>query len=132
MTASYSAQHRLPPADERDPVQTSARARRVPAVDDLGWELGQATKWRDGLPRLAHTLAKAATAATGILDSETELLRQHLGAVTEQVLDGYPDAVDPGALGNWQLLAVIDALVAGDKAAAHYHFAWFQALSRPR
>ena len=54
------------------------RPRRAPDIDDLGWQLSQATQWRDGLPRLAHTLAKAASGGTGVLDSEVELLHEHL------------------------------------------------------
>ncbi|WP_172442100.1 DUF5631 domain-containing protein [Mycobacterium heckeshornense] len=34
-------------------------------MDEFGWELGQATHWRDGLPRIAHTLTKAAFRHTG-------------------------------------------------------------------
>lgn len=107
----------------------SIRARDTEAVADLGWELAQATKWRDGLPRLAHTLAKAATARTGCLDSEVALLRAHLDAVARTVLSHYPDKVDPAQVGNWQLLATIDALINGEKSSANYHFAWFQAQS---
>lgn len=128
VTANYTRLHYVPPAEDSEPVPTSARARQGPLVDELGWELGQATKWRDGLPRLAHTLAKATSAGTGVLDSEVELLRENLDGVADQVLDTYPDHVDAAAVGNWQLLATIDALVAADKTAAHYHFAWFQAL----
>lgn len=129
VSASYTRLHYLPPAEYSQPVPTSARARHGPLVDELGWELGQATKWRDGLSRLAHTLAKAASTGTGVLDSEAELLRKNLAAVADQVLESYPDTTDAGVLGNWQLLAAIDALVADDKTAAHYHFRWFQALN---
>jgi hypothetical protein len=130
VTASYAPLHYLPPADDSDSVSASSRARQGPVVEELGWELGQATNWRDGLPRLAHTLAKAAAAGTGVLDSEIELLHEHLTAVGEQVLNSYPGDVDPAALANWQLLAAIDALARTDKIAANYHFAWFQALNR--
>ena len=47
--------------------------------------------------------------------------------VGERVLDAYPDEVDPKDLGNWQLLAAIEALVRGDRSGANYHLAWFQA-----
>ncbi|MGH3967441.1 MAG: DUF5632 domain-containing protein, partial [Mycobacterium sp.] len=76
VTAGYAPLHYVPDADEHtDPVPASPRPRHGPVVDELGWELGQATKWRDGLPRLAHTLAKAASTGTGVLDSEIDLLR---------------------------------------------------------
>ncbi|MGH3634248.1 MAG: DUF5631 domain-containing protein, partial [Mycobacterium sp.] len=129
VTASYAPLHYLPPAEDAEPVPTSTRARQGSVVEELGWELGQATKWRDGLPRLAHTLAKAASGGTGVLDSEIDLLHEHLVTAGEQVLNAYPENLDVAALTNWQLLAAIDALTAADSIAANYHFAWFQALS---
>jgi len=127
VAAGYTPIHHVPEEDE--PVPTSPRPRRVTDIDDLSWELNQATQWRDGLPRLAHTLAKAASGGTGVLDREVDLLQTHLREVSTRVLDAYPEQVDFHDVGNWQLLAAIDALVAGDKSAATYHFAWFQACS---
>lgn len=109
----------------------SPRPRDVPEIEELGWELNQATQWRDGLPRLARALAKAATGGTGVLDKEVELLQTHLKEVSTRVLDSYPDNVDAHDIGNWQLLAAIEALVAGDTSGANYHLAWFQACSAP-
>ena len=129
LTAAYMPGQYLPPAEDVDPTQMSIRARDTQQVEDLGWELSQATKWRDGLPRLAHTLAKAASTGTGYLDSEVDLLRDHLATVAAQVMGDYPDHVDAAIVGNWQLLATIDALIKGEKTAANYHFAWFQALN---
>ncbi len=125
--ASHAPGRYIPEADE--PVPTSARPRNAPEIEELGWELSDATNWRDGLPQLAHTLAKAAFAGTGVLDSEVELLRELMDTVAERVLDAYPDDVDPEALGNWQLLAAIAALVESDNVAANYHLAWFQACA---
>lgn len=127
ITATYDPSAR-PAAnlEDAEPVPMSARARSVPPIDDLGWELSQATKWRDGLPRLAHTLARAACAKTGFLDSEVHLLHEHLRTVSDAVLNGYPDATDSTQVGNWQLLATIAALVDGETTTAHYHFAWFR------
>jgi hypothetical protein len=127
LAAGYTPIHHVPEEDE--PVRTSARPRHVPDIDELGWELNQATQWRDGLPRLAHTLAKAASGGTGVLDREVDLLHTYLIEVSTRVLDSYPEHVDLHDVGNWQLLAAIDALVAGDKTAANYHLAWFQACS---
>ncbi|KDF00272.1 hypothetical protein Y900_015320 [Mycolicibacterium aromaticivorans JS19b1 = JCM 16368] len=129
VTAAYTPGQYLPPEEDAQPTQMSIRARDTPEVEDLGWELAQATKWRDGLPRLAHTLAKAASTGTGYLDSEVELLREHLAKVATKVLGDYPDHVDTASVGNWQLLATIDALIRGEKTAANYHFAWFQVLN---
>jgi hypothetical protein len=118
---------RDPDADE--PVPSSPRPRRAPEVEELSWQLSQATHWRDGLPRLAHTLARAASRGTGVLESEAEQLHEALTTLADRVLDRYPDAVDADQVGNWQLLAAIEALVAGDKGAANYHLAWFLACN---
>ena len=64
-----------------------------------------------------------------MLDNEVGLLHKHLATISTHVLDSYPDHVDSHDVGNWQLLAAIDALAAGDKSAANYHLAWFQACS---
>ena len=64
-----------------------------------------------------------------MLDKEVDLLRPASPRVSTRVLDAYPENVDTHDVGNWQLLAAIDALVAGEKSAATYHFAWFQACS---
>lgn len=123
--ATYRPGRYLP--DDDEPLATSPRPRRAPAVEELNFELSRATRWRDGLPRLAHTLARAATAGTGVLDSEAALLRVELDRVRDDVLASYPEHVVPTTVGNWQLLAAIAALVAGDRTAANYHLAWFQA-----
>lgn len=129
LIAAHSPGQYIPAAEDAEPISTSIRARRTPDVDDLGWELAQATKWRDGLPRLAHTLAKVVATGTGYLDSEVELLREHLAAVTRRILTDYPDQVDSVKVGNWQLLATIDALINNEKTSANYHLAWFQTLN---
>ncbi|MET0699731.1 MAG: DUF5631 domain-containing protein, partial [Mycobacterium sp.] len=66
---------------------------------------------------------------TGVLDSETDLLHEHLAAISQKVLRAYPDNVDAAEVGNWQLLAAIDALLTNQRTVLNYHFAWFQALS---
>jgi len=58
------------------------------------------------------------------------LLAEHLAETSTRVLDSYPDNVDTHDVGNWQLLAAIDALAAGDRAAANYHLAWFLAAEK--
>lgn len=126
VVASYTPVHHLA-ANDDEPIATSTRPRSAPDINELGWELCQATQWRDGLPRLAHTLAKAASAGSGVLDSEVDLLHKHLKTVSAQVLDGYPDKIDAHAVGNWQLLAAIEALIGGNKTVANYHLAWFLA-----
>ena len=129
LAAATQPGHYRPASEVNEPVPTSARPRRAPEVDELGVELTQATHWRDGLPRLAHTLARAAARGTGVLESEAEQLHDELTKFADRVLDRYPDNVDPADLGNWQLLAAIEALVSEDKVAANYHLAWFLACN---
>lgn len=128
--ASYTPIHYVPSPESTELLAVSSRAREIPIIADLGWELSQATKWRDGLPQLAHTLAKAASRGTGVLDSEIEFLRQERAKIREQVLNSYPNNVNTAAVLTWQLLSAISALAENDKAGANYHFAWFQALSQ--
>jgi len=129
--AAFTPGYYVSPAEDAEPVNVSSRPRRADPVDELGWELGQARLWRDGLPRLAHTLAKAASSGTGVLDSETDDLQAHFNTLQADVLNSYPDSVDQAALSNYMLLAAIDALVHGDRTAANYHFAWSKAISAP-
>lgn len=130
LTAAYSPGQYLPAPDASEPINTSTRPLHAPRIDDLGWELGQATNWRDGLPRLAHTLAKAAVAGTGILDAEVDMLHHHLSSIRTDIWSTYPNPA-PLAVQNYMLLAAIDALISGDNRAANYHFAWFRAVGVP-
>jgi hypothetical protein len=131
LAATFSPGHYRPDPDAEEAVPTSPRPRWAPEVEELSWELSHATKWRDGLPRLAHTLAKAASRGTGVVESEAEQLNDALAKFADRVLGSYPDNVDAAEVGNWQLLASIEALVAGDKRAANYHLAWFLACNTP-
>lgn len=129
LAAGYTPGHYLPEPKDDEPVAFSPRPRRAPEIEELGWELSHATHWRDGLPMLAHTLARAASRGTGVLESEADQLRRELSQVAARILEGYPDNVDPDQVGNWQLLAAIEALVSGDKNVANYHLAWFLACN---
>jgi hypothetical protein len=40
--------------------------------------------------------------------------------------------VRPDEVGNWQLLATVDALLNGAENLANYHFAWFRAQALTR
>ena len=104
--------------------------RELPAVDDLGWELGRATHWRDGLPRLVHTLAKAATSGTGVVEEEAAPAARAPRYRALPAADQYPD-VEPALLRNCLLLAATESSVAGDSISANYHFAWFEKLDEP-
>ncbi|AQT82232.1 hypothetical protein B1R94_27750 [Mycolicibacterium litorale] len=114
----------------RSDIATSAGPRDLPPVEDLGWKLAEATHWRDGLPRMVHTLAKAGAARTGVVDAEVDVLRVHLDTARYQLLAQYPD-VDAVTLSNCLLLAATEAIAVGDHMSANYHFAWFEALNAP-
>jgi hypothetical protein len=126
LTAEYHPGQQLCAADDES-METSGQTWQTTPVDDLGWALAKATKWRDGLPRLAHTMAKAASARSGYLSSEITLLREYLGCAASTALSRYPGSVRAADLGNWQLLAATEAMIVGDMHRANYHFAWLLA-----
>jgi len=110
------------------PPATSIEARRLPEVEALDSKLAEATRSREGLPRLAHTLAGTAAAGTGVLDAEVDVLRVHCETARYRLLGRYPDA-DAALLVNCLLLAATEALATGDAVSANYHFSWFEALA---
>lgn len=111
-------------------TEPSLQPREAPEVDDLGWALSEATHWRDGLPRMVHTLARAGAAGTGVAEAEVDVLRAHLDTARYQLLAQYPD-VDAALLLNLLLLAATEGIATGDRPLANYHFAWFQKLNTP-
>ena len=100
----------------------------APQVDDLGPALVEAVRRRDGLPRIAQAVAAPAVRNTGVLENETELLRSCIAEIQNSVLTAYPDH-DPTAVGDWMLLAAIEALIDGHEYLANYHMAWFDVIS---
>jgi hypothetical protein len=130
MLATYAPGDPLGWASDYDATDTSSRPRELPAVDDLGWLLSEATHWRDGLPRMVNTLAKAGAAGTGVIDAEIDILRVHLDTSRYQLFAQYPD-IDSGLLLNCLLLAATEGIATGNVMNANYHFAWFQMLSAP-
>ena len=130
LSATYAPSDPLGWATDYDVADTSSQPRELPAIDDLGWVLSEATHWRDGLPRMIHTMAKAGAAGTGILDAEIDILRVYLDTSRYQLLAQYPD-VDAGLLLNCLLLAATEGIATGNLVNANYHFAWFQMLSAP-
>jgi len=129
-SATYAPGDALGRAPDSDVTESSLQPRELAAVDDLGWLLSEATHWRDGLPRIVHTLAKAGAAGTGVVEVEIDALRVHLEIVRYQLLAQYPD-VDAALLLNCLLLAATEGIATGDRVSANYHFAWFQTLSAP-
>lgn len=105
-----------------------ADVRQAAPLETLAWDLRQATERREGLPRLAHTLAKAWAGQTGVLDSELSALSKQLDEVRAEVLHGYRTGTDLHLVGNWMLLSSIDAAINGTRSAATYHLRWYQAV----
>ena len=130
LTAKYAPGDPLGWATDYEVTDTSSQPRELPEVDDLGWVLGEATHWRDGLPRMVNTLAKAGAAGTGIVEAEIDILRVYLDTSRYQLLAQYPD-IDAGLLLNCLLLAATEGIATKNQVSANYHFAWFQMLSAP-
>ena len=117
LLATYAPGDPLGWATDYEVTDTSSRSRELPAVDDLGWLLGEATHWRDGLPRMVNTLAKAGAAGTGIVDAEIDILKVYLDTARYQLLAQYPD-VDPSLLLNCLLLAATEGIATNNQINA--------------
>jgi Family of unknown function (DUF5631)/Family of unknown function (DUF5632) len=130
LSVKYAPGDPLGWATDYEVTDTSSQPRELPPVDDLGWVLGEATHWRDGLPRMINTLAKAGAAGTGIVEAEIDILRVYLDTSRYQLLAQYPD-IDQGLLLNCLLLAATEGIATKNQVSANYHFAWFQLLSAP-
>ncbi len=129
-TVTYAPGDSLRRSADFAATKASVQPRELPPVQDLGWQLSQVTHWRDGLPRMVHTLARAAASGTGVVEEEIDVLRVHLDTARSGLVRHYPD-IDPALLLNCLLLAATEASVAGDSISANYHFAWFQKLDAP-
>ncbi|ORV44624.1 hypothetical protein AWC02_14825 [Mycolicibacter engbaekii] len=129
-SAVYSPGNRLGRASDSAVPEVSAEPRKLAPIEDLGWQLSGATHWRDGLPRMVNTLAKAGAAGTGVVEAEIDLLRVHLDTMRYQLLARYPDS-DTAAVLNLMLLAATEGIATGDLVSANYHFSWYRALSVP-
>jgi hypothetical protein len=129
-SAAYSPGDRLGWASDFGATDASVQPRELAIIDDLGWQLSEATHWRDGLPRMANTLAKAGSSGTGVVDAEIDLLRVHLDTLRYQLLAQYP-ATDSALVLNCMLLAATEGIATGDTVSANYHYSWFRALSAP-
>ena len=88
--ATYAPGDPLGWASDYDVTDTSSQPRELPAVDDLGWLLSEATHWRDGLPRMVNTLAKAGAGGTGVIDAEIDILRVYLDTSRYQLVRYVP------------------------------------------
>lgn len=110
-----------------DPALTADRMTRIgPEVDELGPALVEAVRRRDGLPRIAQTLAQAATRGTGVPENETAVLQEEQQAAYQKALE---DPHNLSRAADWMLLAAIGALIEGHESTANYHVAWYRAVS---
>jgi hypothetical protein len=109
-------------------VEISDWPREVDQAPSLGWELRKATEWRNGLAQIAHTVAKAWAHQNPLRDVELEALTDQLETARSAVLNSYRDGVDLHLVGNWMLLAAIDAAASGARLVATYHFRWYSAV----
>lgn len=124
----FRADH-VPGGPVREPrVELSDWPRKLEPVPDVRWELRQAADWRDGLPRLAHTMAKAWATGNGVRPLEIDALRDFISHTKAEVLRSYPGAVHPHTVGNWMLAAAIEAFNNDESLLGTYHFSWFRAL----
>ncbi len=117
--------------DPDAPKLTGDRLARSAAskVDELGPALVEAVRRRDGLPRIAQAVAAPAVRQTGVLENEAELLRRCAVEIRQSVLAAYPSH-DLVAVGDWMLLAAIEALIDEHEYLANYHMAWFAVTRR--
>ncbi|MCV7052414.1 DUF5631 domain-containing protein [Mycobacterium heidelbergense] len=125
--AVHNANGFVAKAGPDDPALTGDRmARSGPEVDELGPTLVEAVRRRDGLPRIAQTLAQAATRGTGVTENEMDVLRNEQQSAYQKALE---DQHDLARVADWMLLAAVDALIEGHEYLVHYHVAWHEAVS---
>lgn len=131
VAAAHRANTYVTEPGSEEPLLTGDRLARsaAPHVEELGPTLVDAVRRRDGLPRIAQAVAAPAVRKTGVLENEAHLLRECIADLQHAVLNAYPDH-DPAAVGDWMLLAAIDALIDDHEHLANYHLAWFAAISR--
>jgi Family of unknown function (DUF5631)/Family of unknown function (DUF5632) len=130
VAAAHNPNTYVAEAESDEPPLSGDRLARsaAPDVDELGPTLVDAVRRRDGLPRIAQSIAAPAVRKTGVLENETELLRECVAEIQHSVLAAYPNH-DLAAVGDWMLLAAIEALIDGHEYLANYHLAWFDVTS---
>lgn len=131
VAAAHHANTYVAEAGSDEPALSGDRLARsaAPDIDELGPTLVDAVRRRDGLPRIAQAIAAPAVRKTGVLDNEGEMLRECVAEIQHSVLAAYPGH-DPAAVGDWMLLAAIEALIDGHEYLANYHLAWFDVISQ--
>lgn len=130
VAAAHHANTYVAEPGNEEPALTGDRLARsaVRQVDELGPTLVEAVRRRDGLPRIAQAVAAPAVRKTGVLENEIQLLRDCIADVQASTLNAYP-LHDLTAVGDWMLLAAIEALIAEHEYLANYHMAWFDVIT---
>lgn len=128
---------RYAPGDRIDGRRaTSSRVTEEPfavveVADNLGWSLGEATLLHEGIPRIVHTLARAAAAGTGVNEAELDVLRVHVETAVQTMLSAYPDVNEQMAV-SCMLMGATEAMAGQHATLAAYHFGWYQAFAGRR
>ncbi len=113
-------------AGPADPIPGSGeRARYGHQVEELGPTLIDLAATNTRLPRIVQTVARAVARRSGVADNEVALFRQVLAETEARIAASYPHHA-PRDVGDWMLLAAIDALIDGSQELAGYHLAWYQ------
>ncbi|CCK60182.1 DUF5632 domain-containing protein [Mycobacterium canetti] len=92
VAAAHHPHGYLSQPDPDTPALTGDRtARTAPTIDELGPTLVETVRRHDTLPRIAQTVAVAATRNYGIPDNETDLLHHKVAEIRSAVLAASPD-----------------------------------------
>lgn len=96
----------------------------------IGQRARRYPRWTSsGRPWSKLCAALPAVRKTGVLENEAELLHGCITAVKESVLKAYPSH-ELTAVGDWMLLAAIEALIDEQDYLANYHLAWYAVTTR--
>ncbi len=92
MAAAHHPHGYLSQPDPDTPALTGDRTARIAArIEELGPTLVETVRRHDTLPRIAQTVAVAATRNYGIPDNETDLLHHKVAEIRSAVLAASPD-----------------------------------------
>lgn len=116
------------PDSDSPALSAGVRLRKVAPIDDFGPTLVDALTGREGLPRMASTLAKATLRNEGRAENDIEAMRADAAAIPGRVLATYPSVAEKDVV-DWMLMGAVDALLDGHPSVAQYHFAWVQGVT---
>ncbi|MFV4298136.1 DUF5631 domain-containing protein [Mycobacterium tuberculosis] len=95
----------------------------------IGQRARRYPRWTSSGRPWSKLCALPAVRKTGVLENEAELLHGCITAVKESVLKAYPSH-ELTAVGDWMLLAAIEALIDEQDYLANYHLAWYAVTTR--